>query len=212
VGRFCEIVFTILKGHVDGAFPASPSKPPNMVDACGRLAQAGSHFPRSIRIQIPRMLVALYEVRNNRNVGHVGGDVDPNHQDAAVVLAMSQWIMAELVRVFHNVDIERAAQMVEALVERTVPLIWIVNGRTRILNPGLSAKEKILVVLYANVRGLSGSEIGAALEYGNMSRLKREILPELHRKKWLDYDAKRDFAVLSPLGARWVEEQIDLNV
>ena len=32
----------------------------------------------SVRIQISRMIVALYEVRNNRNVGHVGSEVDPN--------------------------------------------------------------------------------------------------------------------------------------
>src|SRR5438876_337250 len=64
-GKLSEIVYTILKGHVDGAFPATPSKPRNMVDACGALASANS-FPRAIRIQIPRIIVALYEIRNNR--------------------------------------------------------------------------------------------------------------------------------------------------
>lgn len=47
-----------------------------MVDACERLEQApASKFPRSVRIQIPRVLIAFYEIRNNRGVGHVGGDV-----------------------------------------------------------------------------------------------------------------------------------------
>src|SRR5262245_16799160 len=76
-GKLCEIVYSILKGYVGGSFPASPSKPSNMVDAC-RALETASPFPRAIRIQIPRMLVALYEIRNNRNVGHVGADVDPN--------------------------------------------------------------------------------------------------------------------------------------
>ena len=35
---------------------------------------------------------------NNRNVGHVGGDVDPNHMDATGVLAQCNWVMGELVR------------------------------------------------------------------------------------------------------------------
>jgi hypothetical protein len=101
-GKLCEIVYTILRGHVDGKFPSKASKPANMVDACKGLEQADSKkFPRSIRIQIPRMLIALYEIRNNRGVGHVGGDVDPNLVDATAVVAMSKWTVAELIRVFH---------------------------------------------------------------------------------------------------------------
>jgi hypothetical protein len=48
------------------------------------------------------MLPALYEVRNNRNVGHTGGDVDPNHMDSVAVLSKCNWIMGELVRVYHT--------------------------------------------------------------------------------------------------------------
>jgi hypothetical protein len=70
-GKLCEIAYTILKGHVDGAFPTTPSKPKNILDACKALENAVG-FPRSVRIQIPRMLIGLYEIRNNRNVGHVG--------------------------------------------------------------------------------------------------------------------------------------------
>src|SRR6478736_4451507 len=74
-GKFCEIAYTILRGHVDGTYPASPSKPQNMVDACRALEKADDKiFSRAVRIQIPRMLMALYEIRNNRGVGHAGGD------------------------------------------------------------------------------------------------------------------------------------------
>src|SRR5215210_4062315 len=98
-GRFCEIVYSILKGYVDGKFPASASKPPDMVGACKALEQADKDlFPRSIRIQIPRMLMGMYEIRNNRGVGHVGGDVDPNEMDAVAILQLAKWILAELVR------------------------------------------------------------------------------------------------------------------
>ena len=97
-GKLCEIVYTIINGYIAGTFPPKPAKPSNMVSACQALEQtpAGA-TQRSVRIQIPRILVALYEIRNNRNVGHVGGDVDPNEMDAVAVLYMSRWIMAELV-------------------------------------------------------------------------------------------------------------------
>lgn len=51
-GKLCEVVYTILKGHVDGKFPLNSRKPANMVDACRALEQATNHS-RSIRIQIP---------------------------------------------------------------------------------------------------------------------------------------------------------------
>ena len=132
-GKLCEVVYTILKNHTDGKYPAKAAKPKNMVLACQKLETDAAGAPRSIRIQIPRMLISLYEIRNNRNVGHVGGDVDPNHMDAVCVLQMAKWIMAELVRVLHDVSTEAATAMVEGLTDRESPLIWEVNGNRRVI-------------------------------------------------------------------------------
>jgi hypothetical protein len=120
-GKLCEVVYSILKGVVDGQFPARASKPRNMVDACKALESAQSSHPRSIRIQIPRVLVGLYEVRNNRGVGHVGGDVDPNPMDARLVLESSKWLMAELVRLFHGTSVDEAQAIVECSLREPRP-------------------------------------------------------------------------------------------
>src|SRR5690348_16230428 len=102
-GRFSEIVYTILDGQAKKAYAASPAKPANFPDACRKLENNKfPHVPHTCQILIPRMLPALYDVRNNRNVGHVGGDVDPNYMDSMAVLSMANWILAELVRVFHS--------------------------------------------------------------------------------------------------------------
>lgn len=210
-GKLCEIVYTILRGHVDGSLPASPTKPANMVDACKALEKAAG-FPRSIRIQMPRMLVALYEIRNNRNVGHVGADVDPNHMDASVVVSMSQWIMAELVRIFHAVSTDEASKIVDSLVERTIPLLWQVGGKTRILNPALSAKDKMLVLAYGAPGSMPVREIADAIEYANVSQFRTKVLKPVHKSKLIEFDAKADTVTLSPVGARFVETNISLAV
>ena len=41
-GKLCEVVYTILRGHVDGKFPPKASKPANMVDACKALEYTDS--------------------------------------------------------------------------------------------------------------------------------------------------------------------------
>ncbi len=123
--------------------PSRPQKLRNMVNACRGLETADdSVFPRSVRIQIPRMLIALNEIRNNRGAGHVGGDVNPNEMDSRVVLEMSKWIMAELVRMFHNVTTEEASTVVESLVERTIPVVWVTDGRSRVLKLGCGKRMR----------------------------------------------------------------------
>ncbi|WP_246672853.1 MULTISPECIES: hypothetical protein [unclassified Mesorhizobium] len=208
-GKLCEIVYSILKGHVDGAFAAAPYKPSNMVDACRDLEKATA-FPRSVRIQIPRMLLALYEIRNNRNVGHVGADVDPNHMDASVVLAMVKWVMAELVRIFHATSPEEATQVVESLTERSLPILWRVGGLTRVLAP-LSAKDKTLAVLYSVPGPLDVRSLLASVEYGNGSRYRSGVLKAAHREHLLHFDTAADTAQISPLGSRYVEGRVALE-
>src|ERR1044071_265256 len=70
-GKLCEVAYCILRGHVDGNFPAKSSKPQNFYAACVEMENLPTALGRSVRIQLPRMLIALYEIRNNRNVGHV---------------------------------------------------------------------------------------------------------------------------------------------
>src|ERR1017187_3262099 len=128
-GKFCETVYTILDGYFVGTYASSPTKPRDFVTAC-RSLESKSGGPRSFQILIPRTLPALYEVRNNRGVGHAGGDVDPNLMDATAVISMASWILAELVRVFHNTSTAEAQDAVERLVERRMPAVWS-NGDVR---------------------------------------------------------------------------------
>src|SRR5262249_22029655 len=85
-GKFSEVVYTIIEGSIKATFSTKPVKPKDMLKACRELEvlPADPHRvgDRSLRILIPRTLQALYEIRNNRNVGHLGGDVDPNFSDA----------------------------------------------------------------------------------------------------------------------------------
>jgi len=210
-GKLCEVAYSILRGHVDGRFPTKAAKPSNMVDACKTLEQAPANkFPRSVRIQIPRMLVALYEIRNNRGVGHVGGDVDPNPMDATAVVAISKWIVAELIRIFHSVPIDEAQRLVDTLVERTLPIVWKIGTTVRVLNPTMSAKDKALVLLYHAADWMPVDQLRACVEYSNPSTF-REMLLKCHKQKLLEYDPKAGRVILSPAGISDVEARISLE-
>lgn len=210
-GKLCEIVYCVLRGHVDGTFPPKPSKPANMMDACNALTGAGS-FPRSVKIQIPRMLISLYEIRNNRNVGHVGADVDPNHMDATVVLSMSKWVMCELVRIFHGTTTDDAAVIVDAISDRTLPLLWKVGGRTRVMGTHLGAKDKTLALLFGSPGPMPVRIVAESVEYKNLTQFRATVLKPAHKADLIHFDAKGDTVELSPIGARYVETNISTSV
>lgn len=207
-GKLCEVVYTILRGHVDGTYPTAASKPRNMIVACAALENATTTFPRSVRIQIPRMLAALYEIRSNRSVAHVGGDVNPSHMDAVCVLEMSKWLMCELVRIFHGVSTEDATTAVDSLVERTLPVVWKVGKNFRVLSPDMSMKDKTLALLYQHSSPVDERDLFRWVEHSNATVFRRDVIRAAHKRKLLEYDAAGRTLQISPLGIRYVEESI----
>lgn len=114
------------------------------------MAQDNKKHGRSICIQIPRALVGVYELRNNRDVGHVGSDVDVNRMDAEYMMRSVKWIVAELVRVFGNLNVDEARHLVDAVTEQNVHVVWSDASTKKVLNPKLSARDKVLVLCYAS--------------------------------------------------------------
>jgi hypothetical protein len=206
-GKFCEAVYTVLRGCARGSFDERASKPPNMLDACRALEREDGSLPRSVRIQIPRMLIALYEIRNNRGVGHAGGDVNPNHMDSVAVLYMAKWILAELIRLLHRVDTEAATQTVDALVERELPVVWEIGSNKRVLDPQLSKKDATLLLLCATRGAVHEADLARWVEQPSLGYFRRDVLRPAHRARLIEFDAETGLVHLSPLGIRYAEEK-----
>jgi len=205
-GKICEIIYSIISGYISGQYPAGPSKPKNMVAACQALEKSpGAALSRSVRIQIPRLLIAIYELRNNRAIGHVGGEVDPNHMDAELFLRSCKWLLAELIRVFDASNVAEAAALVEGVTERVIPLVWEQDGIKKVLNPKMSAKDKALVLSYATPGGSSAKDLASWVGYGNLSRFRNDVISALHKEALVHYDKESDQITISPTGIRKVE-------
>lgn len=197
-GKLCEAAYTIIRGLADGAFEPRAKKPRNMVDACKEMEKESAQ-PRSVKIQIPRMIVALYEVRNNRGVGHTGGDVDPNDMDATAVLYMSKWLVAELVRVLHTLTTTEATEIVEALIERQVVLVWSSGDKKRVLKPGLTWKKNTLLLLLTETGEVAEADLFRWVEHKSLAAYRRDVLRPGHRERLWEYDdSTRTVRMLTP--------------
>lgn len=211
-GKFCEVVYSIVDGALKGSFPANASKPANMLAAC-QVLERRSPDPnrvgdRSLRILIPRLLPVLYEIRNNRGVGHVGGDVDPNHMDAEAVQVMASWAMAEMVRIFHGVETEEAQETVDALVERKSPIIWEIHDMKRVLDSKMTAKSQVLLLLHHSTGWVSAADLLTWVEYSNPNNFRFAVLKPLHEARLIEFDGVNRRASISPLGIKKVEEEL----
>lgn len=213
-GKFSEVVLRILEWHTSTPKSYTPfgTKIRDFGQATRRF-ESMTTFPDSVRFHIPKILTALYDIRNKRGVGHMGGDVDPNHMDSLLVVNATSWILAELVRIFHNLTTSEAQAKVEGLIVRRFPVVWEVGGRRRVLNPNLRFPDKTLLLLYDSYPKSIRDEILCQwTEYSNPTMFRSKILKPLHKKKLLEYDSNAGDVFLSPLGVKYVETNVKLEI
>jgi hypothetical protein len=205
-GKFCEVAYCICAGHATGTYAARPSKPGNFPQACRDLEQHNGTKGRSLCMQVPKVLVALYELRNNRAIGHVSAGVSPNHMDAELFLRGMKWIMGELVRNYSQLALSDSYAVVEAVTARTFHMVWSNGDMRRVLEPMKTASQKVLILLYAEGKPVTVTQLQAWVEYKNGTDFKRKVLKDLHKKAWVHLDERAATAQILPTGQAHVEK------
>jgi len=212
-GRFSEVALRMLQEATTGTFIPLGRPIPKFSNEVLKLAKTDkSKFPQSIRIQIPRTLQVTYDVRNKRDVGHVGGDVDANFSDATLSLVSSSWVMTEFLRIYYTSDIKTAQDLANSIVKIRIPLIQDFDGFLKLLKPNLSLPKKILALLY--YRGLEGASIDELNEWLAYRIRKDHMNVTLnrleHEKAYIYRDNDRCF--ITDTGIKYVEENIPFQV
>lgn len=208
-GKFCEVLVRLLQHEVLGVSTPFGKKIPNMADECRKIITAqNKNAIDSIKLILPRALVFLYTLRNKRGIGHVGGDIDANSIDIATMARTADWVVCELVRIYHKMPIEEAQDLLDSISVREIPTIWEVAGKKRILKDGLSAKQKTLLLLYSDPNSaILTEDLCDWIEY-KKSMFASRVLNELHKKALIEYDRDSELVYLSPKGAKVVESEI----
>lgn len=181
-GRYAEGVLRVLQWHMKGRYtPMDGKSKPNRRAVTNAVAQDTNLDP-SLRQQIPQAVELIMDFRNNRNAAHLGG-VDANKLDAACVVQLASWVMAELVRLEASLDPADVQIVLDRMAERHVPVIEMVGDRPVVLNAELSAAEKALVLLYNHNGPVAISALRDWAGYGNATRWVRDVLGRLARAR-----------------------------
>ena len=212
-GKFVEAAFRVLEAATQGG----TYTPLGTQLGTGNLIKTLENLPTGtfddgIRIHIPRTLRAIYDVRNKRGGGHLSGGVSPNRMDSSFVCAACDWVLAELIRLFHGCSTDEAQSMVDALAERRIPLIWQTGNTVRCLNPSLKRREQVLAILYALGRAAGEEELRKCVEYSNKSMFRSKVLGALHKERLVEWNREDGSVCLSPKGQACVEQTIPFEV
>jgi hypothetical protein len=219
-GRFAEIALRMLQEVTSGVYIPLGEQITKFSNEVLALEKADSNkFPQSLRLQIPRTLQVMYDIRNKRDVGHVGGDVNANYTDATLSLTCCNWVMTELIRIYFTTDIGTAQKMVDSIIKVRIPIVQDFNGFLKILNPKLSVPDKIMALLYYRDKdGATINELNhwfkeqTSLNYikialGRLENERAHIHIDEISEDWLE-----NVCVITDTGKKYVEENIALSL
>lgn len=210
VGKFAEVMLRILQHILTGTYTNLGSPLGNFRAQCDQLEQTPKAAgPESLRILVPRALNFVYTLRNKRDIGHVGGDVDANEIDAMTSARIADWCICELLRVVHSLPLEDAQVLCDAIAERRLPVVWSVMGKKRVLDTALSYADQTLLLVYSQLQaGIPTEDLFAWTEHSNKAYYRRDVLGRLHRDRLIEWDKETDMAIISPKGIKSVEERL----
>lgn len=190
-GRFSEAAFRICQHVVLNQYtPVGKTLP--QVDKLLRELEAVASSDETFRIHIPRALKVIYDLRNKRDVAHLGaGKVVPNLSDAMLTMSVVSWAVSEFIRVAHQCGVEEAQRHVDAVVQRQHPLVWSDGTIIRVLDTSLSFESKVLLVLFrVHPEPVSFQDLLDAVEYSHATKFKLK-LGLMHKAALIDFRGNR---------------------
>ncbi len=183
-GKFCEIVYTILDGFSTGNYTSylqsHAISSELVVHSKATLPIPGvfktlshEYYKPSARSEI----IVVSDLRLARST--------PIIMDATAVLHMTSWIMAELIRVFHNLSIEDAKKLTDSLVDRRTPLVWQSGDIRRVLKSDLTIRDQILLLLSSSSTPIATADLLRWIAPSNRSYF-RQVLRNLHKSRLVE--------------------------
>ena len=208
-GKFCEACFRILQYETNSGVYTQIGV--SVSDLIGKFRDferlPATPTNESFRIHIPRVLITIYNIRNKRGVGHLGGDVNPNSADSGLLVACADWVMAELFRIYYQCSLEEAQDIVNAIIQRRLNLIHEIENVKRVLLPSLSIRNQTILILSSIYPSKATVEdLVTWIEPSNKSRYQNEVLRKMHKERIIEYNSS-GWCTILPTGLSYIASQ-----
>lgn len=173
-------------------------------------AQKNTLEDENLCLIIPTILKAGYTLRNKRNISHARG-IDPTSIDSKYLSCTADWVLAELLRLYHNKSDKEIQNTINKIISRKVPLIQSINGDQILLNKKLSASKAILLILYSNEGVISKKELkDILLRYYTSSNVQTSLYKAVTNR--LVHEKSNQVLYLTELGYNSIEKEISSDI
>lgn len=208
--QLCESVLRLLQQVLTGTHIPFGTHIKNFQGECQKLESGTtpSQTNESQRLIIPKALVFLHTMRSKRGTGHVGGDVDANTIDLATAVRLADWVICELLRLYHALSLEEAQSLLNKVSTRQVPDVWKTGDTKRVLRRGLTAKQQVMLLLYGETDPVPIESVHTWMEYSTLSTFRKNVVKPLHKERLIECDPETDMLTLSPTGEAEVEAKL----
>jgi len=206
-GKFVESIIKLLWLHAGESLPERQKEFSAGLYAQKIINLNSSVLPDdSLRLQIPRASIFIYDVTSNRGARHDSNDINCNEMDASTVFYVCAWILSEFVRLSakQTITIESSKRIIDSLTERRYPTFEEIDGRVYIDNKKFkSATECSLLILYKVYPKRINKEF--LIESLKRHSFKKTALKFERLSPFIDID-KKDNILLRVTGRKKAEE------
>lgn len=115
-----------------------------------------------ICLVIPNIAKGGYTLRNKKRISHARG-IDPTYIDSRIIIESVDWIIAELLRLYHTKDDEKIQEILKSIVERKVPLLEMIDGEEVFLDKDMKTPTAVLLFVYKNDGKVAKKNLETAL-------------------------------------------------
>jgi len=141
-GKFIEAVIRCLLYYVHGKVYETIDVG-NEINKLGNLAK--DTYDSGIRIHIPRICRALYDLRSNWGGGHDSLEVDPMPMDAQFAFIGVKWLMLELLRRFSSLESSDVQMLIDTFQPPSV-LMQRINDDLVLFDDCMTIRDSIIIV------------------------------------------------------------------
>lgn len=208
-GRFAEAVLRYLEWKQSGIHYTPIGSQLNRQSIVKNIL-SDTKISDGLRFHVLNCAELLLDIRNKRDVAHLGNQVDVCEMDSRLVLRLAKWTLAEIIREEASLLPKDIQEVIDNLSVKEIPLVEEIDGDILVVGKHLQAIEQALVVLYHSYPGSVEIKILCqAVRYKNLARLKG-LLEEKANDRIVHI--KGDSVFLTSYGSSWVEKYINMQL
>ena len=208
-GRLAEGIYRYLEWKKSGSY--TPIDSTINRTTINNSIKDDSGLPDSIRFQIRKILDALYDFRNKRDVAHLGSDIDVDEMDARYIMRASSWILSEIIRSETSLSAQDCQNLIDKITIKSIPLVEEIEGDIVILDPNLKAYDRTLIILYHYYpESFSIDNLFQQVGYSDKYMFNKSVISKLQVEKRIHIKAQNVYLTRS--GISWVEKNINFKI